>query len=61
MNVREIIRQLLYEVIHLEDGICKVVGHKQVEEITDYLIANGVTISVDEPEFDYEAEDDKDV
>ena len=49
--------KLLCEAIHLKDGICKVVGHKQVEEITEYLIEHGVTVSVGEVDFDYSAED----
>lgn len=50
--------KLLCEAIHLEDGICKVIGHKQVEEIAEHLIEHGVTVSVGELEFDYSAEDD---
>lgn len=50
--------KLLCEAIHLKDGICKVVGHKQVEEIAEYLIEHGVTVPVGELEFDYSAEDD---
>lgn len=50
--------KLLSEAIHLEDGICRVIGHKQVEEIAEYLIEHGVTVPVGELEFDYSAEDD---
>ena len=56
--MKEKLSELLCEAIHLEDGICKVIGHKQVEEITEYLISHGVTIGTGELEFDYEAEDD---
>lgn len=57
ISVYSKIFKLLCEAIHLKDGICKVVGHKQVEEITEYLIEHGVTVSVGEVDFDYSAED----
>lgn len=43
MTDREKIIGLLRDAIHLDDGICRVITEKRAKEITDDLIANGVT------------------
>lgn len=46
MIEREQLVKLLREAIDLHDGICRVVGRKQVEKVADYLLDKGVTIPV---------------
>lgn len=46
MTKREQLIKLLWDAIHLREGICRIIGRRRVEEIADYLLKNGVVISV---------------
>lgn len=46
MIEREQLVKLIQEAIKLHDGICRVVGRKQMKKIADYLLDKGVTFPV---------------
>ena len=60
--MREKLIELIYAyALNIDDIFCDGCGGHSIEgtvkQLADYLIANGVTVSVGEIDFDYNAED----